>query len=477
MRRSCALLVTLCVFLAGCGGQSIPPDPHPAGTVRLLFAGDVMVGRGVAPVLADAGPSLFEGTRFVVTEADLALANLESALSSESPATEDPSAPLLIGSSQAATVLAAAGFDVLSLANNHADDAGPGSVASTAAYLNTNGIDVVGLVETQVVKEVDGVRTAFLAFDLTGGSPETRAWDPDEATNAVATARRNSDIVAVSLHGGVEYLPGPDPALRRAVSVVAEAGADVVWAHGAHVTYPVEVIGDGARPAVVAYGLGNFLFDQQRRGTQEGLVLEVLVDQSGVIAHRVGTVEVADLRVRFAGWQLPIGDAVLLGGEWWQLSRSVDASPAQAVSGVAERHGEAIGAAGIGDATGDGRLEIVVAFRREYQERPVNVRFPDVEWTDADGMTAHLGIYRPEDLGPIWVASGIARPIADLAVCDGTLAVVNDSLSGDGAESSGAWTWTEFGFTVAPPLPGPGTPACVDVDLDGALDPVLLGRS
>jgi hypothetical protein len=100
------------------------------------------------------------------------------------------------------------------------------------------------------------------------------------------------------------------------------------------------------------------------------------------------------------------------------------------------------------------------------------VRFPDVEWTDAEGRTAHLGLYRPEDLGPIWVASGLAHPVDDLAVCDGSLAVsYSEALRRSVA--SGAWTWNEFGFSVAQDLPGAAVPGCADVDRDGRLDPVL----
>jgi hypothetical protein len=106
----------------------------------------------------------------------------------------------------------------------------------------------------------------------------------------------------------------------------------------------------------------------------------------------------------------------------------------------------------------------------------VHERFPDATWTDEQGRTAHLGVYRPEDLGPIWVASGLAKPVADVAVCDGALAVAYGALRRGDPVLSGAWTWRTRSFAVAPDLPGAATPACADVDGDGALDPVLLRR-
>ncbi len=467
-------------------GQTTAPAPAAARpTVRMLFAGDVMVARGVAPVLADQGAALFEDVRFVISGADLAAANLESGLSDD-PRSVAGQGEVLVGATSAAPVLAGAGFDLLSVANNHAGDAGDGAVAATTDALERSGIAPIGVLEggeppAPTVKAVRGVSVAYLAFDLTkqGPAPTPRSpgvvtWDPEVASAAVVDARSVADVVAVSLHGGLEYLPGPDPALRSAANLVADAGADVVWAHGSHVVYDVEIRHHG-RISVVAYGLGNFLFDQHRRGTTEGAIVEVLADEGGVIGYRVGSVEHPAVWPRFVGWQQPEGDAVLLDGEWWQVTRPLAVTNgAQPTGNVPERHGNDVEAVAAGDVTGDGRPEVVVAFRRPYEERPVHQRFPEATWTDEQARTAHLGVYRPEDLGPIWVASGLARPVADVAVCDGTLAVSYGALRSGDPVASGAWIWRGRGFAVAPDLAGAATPACAEVDGDGVLDPVLL---
>lgn len=475
-------------------GETTAPAPAAARvpaaarpTVRMLFAGDVMVARGVAPALANEGAALFQDVRFVISDADLAAANLESGLADD-PQSVAGEGEVLVGAIGAASALTRAGFDVLSVANNHAGDAGDGAVAATMDALEGSGIAPIGVLEDGVppvptVKAVRGVRVAYLAFDLTkqGPAPTPRGpgvvtWDPETASAAVLKARSEADIIAVSLHGGHEYLPGPDPALRSAATLVADAGADVVWAHGSHVVYDVEIRRQG-RISVVAHGLGNFLFDQHRRGTTEGALVEVLADERGVIGYRVGAVEHPAMWPRFIGWQQPEGDAALLDGEWWQLTRAVaPAVGAQPTGNVAERHGHDVEAVAVGDVTGDGRLEVVVAFRRPYEQRPVHQRFPDATWTDEQARTAHLGVYRPEDLGPIWVASGLAKPVADLAVCDGTLAVTYGVLRPGDPVASGAWTWRSRGFAVSAYLPGAATPTCVDVDGDGVLDPVLLRR-
>ena len=94
------------------------------------------------------------------------------------------------------------------------------------------------------------------------------------------------DIVVVSLHGGVEYLPSPDP--RMAEIADRPSHGEQTWCGG---TVPRRLsgasLGSGDRTAVVAESLGNFLFDQ--RGTMTGrAVLEVMVDRHGVIAYRIG---------------------------------------------------------------------------------------------------------------------------------------------------------------------------------------------
>ena len=101
---------------------------------------------------------------------------------------------------------------------------------------------------------------------------------------------------------------------------------------------------------------------------------------------------------------------------------------------------------------------------------------PEVQWADASGRSAHLGIYDPGTLDEIWVAGTVFLPIARLEVCDGTLALVHDSLDDPSLLAGSAWEWNGFGFDTAPDIKGAGTPACSDIDGDGRTDPVILGR-
>jgi poly-gamma-glutamate capsule biosynthesis protein CapA/YwtB (metallophosphatase superfamily) len=457
---------------------------HAASTsetaVRLLFAGDVMLGRGVAKIAAADPDGLFAGIRFEVASADLAVANLESPLTSRP---HDPAfGPNALEAPPAsARLLAAAGFDALGIANNHAGDAGPRTVADTLRALEATGIAAVGAGPSATPRfvEVRGLRVALLAFDATGqGPPGVARWNEALARDAVTRARASADVVAVGLHGGAEYVPIADPYVLRLGRLLASWGADVVWGTGPHVVQPIHVIDpdrDG-RPTVVATSLGNLIFDQHIPGTRRGAIVEVLAGTDGVRALRIGSTEDVEGPVRFLGWRPPRGDAVALGAGWWTLARPVAPAATKRPRPLAGFTGDVIDAA-LGNPDGDGRLDLVVAFRRPFTPTNVSALVGRRRLVDRSGRSAHIGLYRPRDLRPRWVAGTLVRPVAAVAPCDGTLAVAYSSLDDPTVVGTGAWRWGGFGFTSLPDLPGPGVPACADVDGDGRLDPLALERS
>jgi poly-gamma-glutamate capsule biosynthesis protein CapA/YwtB (metallophosphatase superfamily) len=483
-----ALVVGVLVLASACRASSTAGEQRPSAepTARIVFLGDVMLGRAVAAVVANDPSSVFEGLRPAVAGADLVLANLESPLTTR---------PHLVGEHALETdpatarLLAGAGIDVVGLANNHVGDAGPGTVEDTMTALAGAGVLVAGAGSTisdawrPLVVDAGGVRIAVLAIDGTRGGPEPGAmagvavWETDRVEAAITLARQQADVVVVGLHGGVEYLPRPDPVLRATVEQLTAWGADVVWGHGTHVPYPVDsVSGLEGRPSLQAPGLGNALFDQRYPGTDEGLVLEVLVGADGVIAHRTGRVATR-LRSTFLGWDEPAGDVVALHGGWWQLDRGIEPAAMPPTDEVPGLFAEATPvAAAIGDATGDGVDEVVASYRRPYRPRLLHDVFSEVTFQDPAGRTAHLGLFDPVDGRLIWGAGTMLRPAERVAVCDGSLALGWSALDTPGVIGGGAWTWASFGFSTLPDLDGPATPGCADVDRDGLLDPVLIGR-
>lgn len=211
---------------------------------------------------------------------------------------------------------------------------------------------------------------------------------------------------------------------------------------------------------------------------------ETLVDEAGPYATRT--------RGPDGRWLLPSGDAVLVDEAWWTplrplaehevvpvrpdratLRRVRDQIAPAATGRVPDR----LDAIALGDVTADGRTDLVISFRRPFRRTLINRTRPRRAWVDGHGDSAHLGLYRPGDVYRIWVAGTLVAPVVELAACDGALAVAYGRHRRPGVVETGAWRWVVFGFLPTTPLPGTGTPICVDIDGDGLTEPAIVGRS
>jgi len=220
----------------------LPGEPQPP-LLTAALGGDVMLGRGVAAELDGAWSEALAQVAPVLSEADLAFANLESPLTTAPQVAcgHDLRAP-----GGAVVALQSAGFDVLSLANNHALDAGPEGLRQTRAVLAEAGIQA--LAEGEAVCTPDWCVLAF------SESLSNREW----LIQAVAAADAPGRLLIVSLHWGGEYQAAPSLSQQALATDLAAAGADLIVGHGPHVLQRVEWVDD----ALVAYSLGNLLFDQ-----------------------------------------------------------------------------------------------------------------------------------------------------------------------------------------------------------------------
>ncbi len=248
------ILSLFCLFLI----FSLQPRHDQPPEVTLALLGDIMLGRGVAAAHRTQ-ESWETALRYLaphLASADLALANLES------PITMAP----LIGASfdlRAAPLglqaLAVSGLDLLSVANNHIMDSGQPGLEDTQAALRRAGLTPLGPGLAPVWRTVNGLRLAFLAFDDVA-SPV----DLDAAVRAVTQAKEQGALPVVSIHWGREFRPGPEARQEQIAQALANAGVVLIWGHHPHVLQPLDwVKGEGRPgPALVAYSLGNALFDQ-----------------------------------------------------------------------------------------------------------------------------------------------------------------------------------------------------------------------
>lgn len=291
-------------------------DPEPG--LRVLFTGDINPGRCPAQIALEADDfSLpYRAVTEALSAADLAVGSLDGSLTDiDVPAPCTPERVYnLIGPARTAEGLALAGFDVLSLATNHAQDCGRHgfvcdgrALADTLAALNAGGIAPVGAGATladarrPIVIEQNGVRLAFLAVSAVGEFAWAGAEAPGIAPLSEASlrdvladiraARADTDAVIVLAHWGIEYDPTPSSDQRRWAERMIASGATLIVGNHPHVIQPVEPLGDG----LVAYALGNFVFDQDPEATRRGLVLEATFSRQGLVAWRTMPIEIVEL--------------------------------------------------------------------------------------------------------------------------------------------------------------------------------------
>jgi poly-gamma-glutamate capsule biosynthesis protein CapA/YwtB (metallophosphatase superfamily) len=245
---------------------------EPSAT--MLFLGDIMLGRGVAGAHADGRwQGTLQSLSPVAQAADLALANLESPL--DCMGTAATGNRVLIAPPESADALTSAGLDILSIANNHAQDAGKDGVLGTRNILAAQGESVLES-ESILLQNVRGISLAFLAADfIDDNSPGKIIALADQ----VRRLRKAGRIVVVSLHWGMEYQSGSDDLQRSIARQLADAGANILWGHHPHAVQET----DWRNDTLVLYSLGNAVFDQIfPASARRGEAVWVEVDRSGV---------------------------------------------------------------------------------------------------------------------------------------------------------------------------------------------------
>jgi hypothetical protein len=253
----------------------------PQGTVSLAFAGDVHFQLHLAALLDHPRGALGPITH-TLSAADLTMVNLESSITDrgipEAKELEVPDQRYYYRTSPVALdVLAAAGIDVVTMANNHGADYGPIGLADTLAAIRTSPVAVVGIGRNRraaftpyrvTVRGTDfaffgadgskreGASSVWAAGPTTPGLAAAHADRPRALLAGVRAASRQDDVVVVYLHWGEELQGCPTRAQRTTAQALAKAGADVIVGSHAHVLLGSGWLGD----SYVDYGLGNFLW-------------------------------------------------------------------------------------------------------------------------------------------------------------------------------------------------------------------------
>ena len=240
--------------------------PSEGPTCRLVAVGDLMLSGEVAR-RHRPGPGpvrMFDEVALILRSGDIVFGNLET------PLCNPPVARTLFrGHPGMAPALAAAGFNVLSLANNHILEYGPDGLRESARALAESGIAVLGAGEGQdaarrpLIIIRNGLRVGLIGLGRTlqaqkqPNAPGFVEWDEDLAVRSLRELRGSVDIVVVSIHIGYMWIDYPSQAFKQAADHLIAEGAHVVLMHHAHVLQGY--LAEGGRLAI--YNLGNFIAD------------------------------------------------------------------------------------------------------------------------------------------------------------------------------------------------------------------------
>ena len=303
--------------------------PTPAATrnprrATLSFVGDVMLGGGVAEVVRERGAdALFARVEPWLHAGNGVVGNLECVLSARGIPTPAKSQAdlrahrewLLRGSPDDAAALARANFTAMTLANNHSMDYRRVAMDDSLAALHRVGIastgagDDLALAQSPAVFERGGIRFAVIgiseilpidswATPMRSGIAPGRSLartSLDAAFNRamarqVRAWRRRADVVIVYEHWGTELVSAPSADQRSFAHAMIDAGAQLVVGAHPHVLGPIERYRDG----VIAYSLGNFVFDAYPGAAARSAILRVRFDGTRVVEWEAIPVVISD---------------------------------------------------------------------------------------------------------------------------------------------------------------------------------------
>ncbi len=305
------LLGWLCLLVSAAGAEDAP-----AKRWEIIAVGDIMLGRGVAKKIEQQGSSYpFSHLRLVTDSCQVLCGNLESVISSEEFKSISPyrfkADPVV-----ASNILKQNGFGFLSVANNHAYDCGPAGLEASLAILDSLQIPFSGILAPAAgpdsaldpavsnifcrpaYLQIGAIRVGFLAFCqpylLYPNNERTIIAPADSATvfSSIQAAKDSCQVIIASFHWGYEYHQQPSRTQKYLGRLAVRAGAGIVLGHHPHVLQGIEFY----RGGLIAYSLGNFLFDQKDSLANQSAVLHVIMKGSSLDSVWLQPLEISNKR-------------------------------------------------------------------------------------------------------------------------------------------------------------------------------------
>jgi poly-gamma-glutamate capsule biosynthesis protein CapA/YwtB (metallophosphatase superfamily) len=304
-----AVFVVVYGFVSVACGAQPRPAVVKAGvkSVRLVAVGDINLAGSVGPVMEKKGRGYpFALIRKTLREADIAFGNLECCIATCGEPLPEKQFTFR-AHPRGAVALAEAGFDIVSLANNHAWDYGRTALAETVKRVREAGVQTAGAGSNReeahaltVVKR-NGMRVGFLAYlgmlpplvKESETEPSLAMASVEVITQEVKAARKKVDVLVVSLHAGKEMVQKITARQKAFAQAAIDAGADLVLGHHPHIVQAMVMY----RGKPIYYSLGNFVFSASGRGT--GALADVTLSADRRVEARLRPLVLAGVQPHF----------------------------------------------------------------------------------------------------------------------------------------------------------------------------------
>ena len=266
--RVCLLLSTLAAVVLP-GAVLAQPSGSSTSAVRIIFVGDVMLDGGPGHLITTGGDP-FADVAAVLKDADLTIANLECAVTTDGEVVRKS---YTFKAPKSALPILTRYFSAVSLANNHSADWGSRGLVNELTLLNEaklphfgGGVNLAQAREPLIMTR-NGLRVAFLGYNgfhlsaYAAGRSTPGVAPLDEAVMLAdikgARTKNHADLVILVLHWGVELEAQPTPEQQALARRLIDAGADAIIGGHPHVTQTIE----WHKGHPIIYSLGNFVFD------------------------------------------------------------------------------------------------------------------------------------------------------------------------------------------------------------------------
>lgn len=264
--------------------------------MSLIAVGDILIHESVyKDALKSDGTynfdSMFTDIEPIIKKYDLKFCNQESTIGGSTLGISGY--PSFNSPDEIGDELVNLGFNLISLANNHALDKGEDAVYYSNSYWKNKDVITAGSYSSVEernkinVYEQNGIKYAFLAYTTISNATVKKdyllnMYSADKVKSDIEAVKDQVDVIIVSMHWGVENANTPTESQKQIAEHLSSLGVNIVIGHHPHVVQPVEYVGD----TLVIYSLGNFISNQLVLGINNGIGLmygiDIVVDDEGV---------------------------------------------------------------------------------------------------------------------------------------------------------------------------------------------------